>query len=111
LKRLGGGEYVQHRGTGLPVLRLDSVLPVSPVPSDAEEAFLLVPRSSSRDARDLVPGLLVWRIVDALEISTDFQAPLFEGPGLLGSAIIEGHMTTLLDPNHVIAAATPRRAS
>ncbi len=109
LRRLGGREYVEHRGSGLPVLRLESVLPVSRVPDDAEEAFLLVPRSAP--ATTVASGLLVWRIVDALDIPQTFDPPLFDGPGLLGSAVVDGCMTTLVDPCAIAIAAQPREAS
>lgn len=111
LRQLGGCEYVQYHGTGMPVLRLDSVLPVSRVPVDATEAFLVVPRSPSGAERRRVAALLVWRIVDALQVSAELDPPVLTAPGVIGSTIVDGQVTTLFDPVLVMAERLSRGAA
>jgi two-component system chemotaxis sensor kinase CheA len=100
---LGGQEFVKYRGAGLPVIRLDTHFPVTPVPSDSEEMFLIIPKdvqaSQPTAAR---AGILAHRIVDARDVSVQLHRPLFEGPGMKGSAIVDGNLTMFLDPVELV---------
>jgi len=101
LEQIGGRCYVKYRGQGLPVVRMDSCYPVSPVPADAEELFLIIPREEGRGATP-TGGILVWRILDALDLNVSLARPMFSGPGVKGSAIIDGTLTMFIDPSEFL---------
>jgi two-component system chemotaxis sensor kinase CheA len=101
--KLGGRDFVKYRGAGLPVVRLDRLYPVSAVPNDADEMFLIIPKEQG--GRVVRGGILVWRIVDALDVEVSLQRPLFAGPGLLGAALVDGNLTTFLDPGALLDSA------
>jgi len=109
LQRAGGKDYVCYRGVGLPLVRLEQFLPVGGVPDFAEEVFLLIPRMGSGRAAEPTAGILVWRILDAVDIELNLQPALFDGPGVRGSTLLEGVLTTMIDPLALVEFAQSRR--
>jgi two-component system chemotaxis sensor kinase CheA len=108
LQRSGGRDYVCYRGVGLPLVRLESFLPVTGVPDISEEVYLLIPRMEPGRAVDPTAGILVWRILDALDLELSLQRALFDGPGVKGATLVEGVLTTMLDPVQLVLFAHPR---
>lgn len=110
LECIGGHYYVKYRNQGLPVIRLESYYPVSSVPDNAEELYLIIPREAGA-ARTAEPtgGILVWKILDALDIDIELNRPMFTGPGIKGSAIVIDTMTMFMDPAELLAWATAER--
>ena len=86
------------------MIKMDSCYPVSAVPSDADELFLIIPREEGA-ARNASPtgGILVWRILDALDVNIALSHPMFTGPGIIGSAIVDGTLTMFMDPGELLA--------
>lgn len=109
MQRAGGKDYVCYRGLGLPLVRLEDYLPVTGVPEFAEEVFLLIPRMVPGRAVEPAAGILVWRIIDAVDLDLKIQEPLFDGPGVSGATLIDGVLTTILDPVALVHAAQPRK--
>jgi two-component system chemotaxis sensor kinase CheA len=109
LHRSGGKNYVCYRGVGLPLVRLEDVLPVGGVPEFADEVFLLIPRMARGRATEPSAGILVWRILDALDLDLALQAALFNGPGVRGATLLDGILTTFIDPVALIEAAHPNK--
>ena len=109
LRRAGSKDYVCYRGVGLPLVRLEAFLPVQGVPDFAEEVFLLIPRMVQGRAVEPSAGILVWRILDALDLELKLQDSLFEGPGVKGATLVDGILTTMLDPVALVQAANPRK--
>jgi two-component system, chemotaxis family, sensor kinase CheA len=104
LEHIGGRCYVKYRGQGLPVVKMDSCYPVSAVPKDADELFLIIPREDVGGANaSPTGGILVWRILDALDVNVALSRPMFTGPGIIGSAIVEGTLTMFMDPGELLA--------
>jgi two-component system, chemotaxis family, sensor kinase CheA len=86
---------VQYRNRILPLARLDSLLGL-PVEDDGELLQVVVQRGEGHDL-----GLVVGHIVDIVEENiTDLQKS--STPGILGSAIIHGHITDLIDTDNVL---------
>ncbi|MGC4070293.1 MAG: chemotaxis protein CheA [Polyangiaceae bacterium] len=108
LRRSGGRDYVCYRGVGLPLVRLESFLPVTGVPDIAEEVYLLIPRMEPGRAVEPTAGILVWRILDAMDLELSLQNALFEGPGVKGATLVDGVLTTMLDPVQLVVFAHPR---
>lgn len=109
LQRAGGKDFVCYRGVGLPLVRLEQHLPVGCVPDCADELFVIIPRMGGRYATEPTAGILVWRILDALDVELELQTALFDGPGVCGSMLLDGVLSTLLDPVALVEVAQPRK--
>jgi two-component system chemotaxis sensor kinase CheA len=109
VQRTGGKDYVCYRGVGLPLVRLENLLPVAGVPEFTDDVFLLIPRMIQGRAVEPAAGILVWRIVDAMDLDLSLQSALFDGPGVKGATLVDGVLTTMLDPIEVVSAAIQRK--
>ena len=92
IHRIGNREFITYRETGLPLIRLEHFLPVSPSPPDNKEIYLIVPRTDQTPA-----GIVASRIVDAIETDTRVESGNVKRPGLAGSAVVDGRVTLFLD--------------
>ncbi len=102
IERIGDREYLEYRGTGLPLLRLDRHLEVHPLPAEAPGLFLVIPKVPGGPPP---AGILITAILDALDVEVELKPLAFEGPGLLGSAMVGGHLTLFLDPVALVQEA------
>ncbi len=100
IERVGHMEFVQHRGRSIPLVRLESVLPVQPPTGMEQELFLLIPRSKKIEA-----GIVATRIIDTIESSAVPDPGQVQRPGLLGSSILNGKMTLFLSTDELLASA------
>lgn len=108
---IGTREFVEYRGEGLPLVRLDHHLPVRPLPNDREDFFMVIPKASGPTADHRPPaGILMASILDALDVEVELKPVDFEGPGLLGSAVVNDHLTLFLDPTALAQAAIGGRS-
>ena len=99
IEQIGSREYIEYRGEGLPLVRLDRYLEVRPLNEDLEELFLVIPKIPGQSSTTRPPaGILISEILDALDVEVELKAVEFSGPGLLGSAVVQGHLTLFLDP-------------
>jgi two-component system chemotaxis sensor kinase CheA len=97
----GGHRYMQYRGGTLRLLALEEVAHVAPR-EDTETLAVLVFTTGGREV-----GLMVSRIIDVLEAEVTFDSVTFRQPGILGSAILMGRTTLLVDLFGLVAAALP----
>ncbi|BDU73379.1 chemotaxis protein CheA [Mesoterricola silvestris] len=103
---IGEREYIEYRGEGLPLLRLDRHLEVRPLDRNLEELFLVIPKVPGQDSTARPPaGILISEILDALDVEVELKQVEFQGPGLLGSAVVQDHLTLFLDPVNLLRAA------
>ena len=93
IERVGGREWMQYRGEGLPLLRLASVLPVEEIAGDPSELFVLIPRGSAHS------GILAGRILDTIETELALQREADDPPTVSGRAVVNGRLTLVLDPD------------
>jgi two-component system chemotaxis sensor kinase CheA len=96
--RIGEQEYMDYRGESLPLIRLDRYLSVSPLPAESNEFHVIIPKTRNRPA-----GFLVSSILDTREVSPSFQETKTRGPGILGSAFLEGRLTLFLNAEEILA--------
>lgn len=97
---VGGREVVQYRGAILPLVRLDRLLGAMGG-FDPETLQVVV---HSQDGRGV--GLVVESIVDILADDDSLHSDL-DDMGLVGSAVLGGKVTELLDVRSAILAADP----
>jgi two-component system, chemotaxis family, sensor kinase CheA len=98
IHHVGEQEFMDYHGEGLPLIRLEQVLPVSPLNGELEELYVIVPKSAGHPA-----GILASRILDTME--TVLPAPDHHPPaqGLLGSSFLDGRMTLFLDAEGLLS--------
>src|SRR5712691_2756075 len=97
----GARRYMQYRGGTLRLLALEEVAHVTPR-AEAETLSVIVFATGGREI-----GLMVSSIIDVLEAEVVFDDMTFRQPGILGSAIIMGRTTLLVDLFGLVAAAFP----
>jgi two-component system chemotaxis sensor kinase CheA len=106
IEHIGEREYLEYRGEGIPLLRLDRYLEVRPLDPSLKELVLIIPKLSVEDGRQHPPvGILISSILDALDVEVELKTVEFEGPGLLGSAMVQDHLTLFLDPVPLVQAS------
>jgi two-component system chemotaxis sensor kinase CheA len=101
LERIGGSEVVQYRGEILPLVRLDRALQSVGRPADADRIQVVVCQHGGHTV-----GFVVTEIHDIVEEELAVRTPLDSG-GHQGSAVIDGHVTELIDVEHAICAVNP----
>ena len=106
IKVVGDQEYLEYRGHGLPLIRLEQYLPVRPLPADTETLYMIIPRHEDGvSGTGSAAGILVSRIVDAVDGEVNLREAERSGPGLQGTAIVNEQLTLFLDPGALIASA------
>jgi two-component system chemotaxis sensor kinase CheA len=108
VERVANRRVVQYRGQILPLLDVDAALGAAPerarlpgeeFPGDAEAVQVVVYARQERPV-----GLIVERILDIVEQDTDVRGPS-PRPGVECTAVIQGHVTELLDVEALVRAA------
>ncbi len=100
IQRVGDSEFMDYRGHGLPLVRLDRLIPVRPLPEDSSELYVIIPKTDRVKA-----GILASSILDTMETQTLTRPSENGHRGLSGSAFVEGKLTLFLDPEPLIRAA------
>jgi len=99
VERADGQEVVQYRGQILPLIRLSSVLGVEDAEGSADPMQVVVYSERGRSV-----GLVVDRILDIVETSLEAQRATARD-GIVASAVIQQHVTDLLNVHGIIRAA------
>jgi two-component system chemotaxis sensor kinase CheA len=99
VERIGGQEVVQYRGRVLPLVRLDSVYDAYGAES-AESDLLQVVVCGHEGA---LVGFVVRSILDIVDAELSVRSVLDSG-GRLGSAVVSGSVTELVDVAHAVGA-------
>lgn len=91
VEHVGSKQFVTLDGVPTRVIRLESFLSVSPS-EEHDEMFLLLPRN------DAMPvGVLFTAVVDTMGLDVALAKEAFRADGIVGSTVIRGKMTILLD--------------
>lgn len=103
---VGDREFVDYRGHGLPLLRLDRLLEVKPVPQHLKEVFVVIPKVLEKGSvTQAKAGIVISDIIDALDVEVELEDVKVKGPGVLGSAILQHNLTLFLEPLELLKAA------
>ncbi len=95
----GSHEVVQYRGDILPLVRLSEALGVATTSTANDTVEVVVHRHGDRQV-----GLVVSEILDVVDDHLSLDGTACR-PGLLGSAVIDGHVTDVVDVDTVVATA------
>jgi two-component system chemotaxis sensor kinase CheA len=98
IHHVGGREFMDYQGEGLPLIRLEQVLPVSPLNEESEELYVIVPKWDGQAA-----GILASRILDTMETAVPEHNRNDPVQGLLGSSFLDGRMTLFLDAQALLS--------
>lgn len=103
VERAGTSEVVQYRGRLLPLIRVAEFLGEFEAESDSESLHIIVASLDGVDA-----GLVVGRIDDIVQDHLTARRDA-TGPGILGSAVVNGRVTDLLDVVAILQSVAPAR--
>ncbi|MCA9000900.1 MAG: chemotaxis protein CheA [Planctomycetes bacterium] len=104
LRHMGYREYLQQADQAIPLLRLEEMLPVQAPDTASEVGYVLIPRST-----DWSVGIFATEIVDTLEACPDNEHGLVEGPGVTGTALLNGRLTVFLDMEELLENSNVER--
>ena len=102
IEMVGNKEFITIDGQSTLVLRLDSLLTVSPC-AENEEMFLILPKFINKPF-----GILMSHILDIEETHISLNTESYHEDGLLGTDIIRGHLTLFPDIFRLIELAEPQ---
>ncbi|WP_028579176.1 hybrid sensor histidine kinase/response regulator [Desulfogranum japonicum] len=102
VEEVGGRRVMQYRGGSLPLVSIDEVAMVQPLP-DQEDLLVIVFHLAGKDI-----GLLATGPIDAIEISADIDEITLQQTGIMGSAIIGGKTTMLVDIFEIVQTVNPQ---
>jgi two-component system, chemotaxis family, sensor kinase CheA len=98
IERLGRQRTMQYRGSSLPLATLGDVASVGDIDS-AQDLVVLVTASRGREV-----GLLGTMPVDVTSTQAAIDQTVHRQPGIVGSAIIDGRTTLIVDQHEVFKA-------
>jgi two-component system, chemotaxis family, sensor kinase CheA len=98
---LGNRRVLQYRNGSLPLVCVDDAAAVLPL-ADQHNLLVIVFRLAGRDV-----GLLACGPVDAVEVTTDIDTATLKQAGIMGSTIINGKTTMLVDVYELIESVHP----
>ncbi|MCS6267611.1 MAG: chemotaxis protein CheA [Vampirovibrio sp.] len=97
---VGSREFINYRGESLPLIRLEDHLSVRPSPSDAETAYMIVPKHGGGRA-----GIYATKILDTIETNVVLDSHIVSDSQVKGSAIIQDHLTLFLNTEVLLESA------
>lgn len=97
IELIGKQEFITYRNEGLPLIRLEKVLPVSPVPENTKELYIIIPKTNGSKA-----GIVASRILDVLDTDVAIQKDASTVSGLLGSGVVQGKLTLFLNVRELV---------
>jgi two-component system chemotaxis sensor kinase CheA len=101
IESVGGRKVIQYRGGTLPLYGIEEVAQVKPL-AETEELLVIVFLISGREIGFLATGPL-----DAIDTEIVVDETVLKQTGIMGSAIIGGHTTLMVDIFGLIEALNP----
>lgn len=102
IEQIGGRRVMQYRGGSLPLISIDEVASVLPL-DDRDDLLVIVFHLAGKDV-----GLLAIGPIDAIEIAADIDDVTLKQPGIMGSAIIGGRTTMLVNIFEITQISNPQ---
>jgi two-component system chemotaxis sensor kinase CheA len=102
MSEVGGRLAVAYRDSMLALLPINALVPASPVPADSQRLNAVVFKAYGREA-----ALLVSEILDIVEVSTAVDGATHLQPGVMGSVVIDGKISLILDVHGFVDQLLP----
>jgi two-component system, chemotaxis family, sensor kinase CheA len=101
IENVGGKRVMQYRGASLPLIAIEQVAQVKPL-ADKEDLLVIVFVLAGREI-----GLLATPPLDAIEQSLAIDDSTLKQTGIMGSSIISGHTTLIINIFGIVEAINP----
>lgn len=102
IQNSAGHEYIEYHGEQMRLLRLERCLPVQMPGGARETAYIIIPKQTR------VPvALLIDRVIDSKNIVVKLENTGLNLPGVLGSMILDGRITLILDLHAILKSGLP----
>jgi len=101
IEDMGGKRVMQYRGGSLALITVDDISSVHPL-ADQEDLLVIVFNICAKPI-----GLLAIGPIDAIEITSEIDGVTLKQPGIMGSIIIDGHTTMLVDVFEIVQTLFP----
>jgi two-component system, chemotaxis family, sensor kinase CheA len=101
IENVGGRRVMQYRGATLPLIAIEQVAQVKTM-AEREDVLVIVFVLAGREV-----GLLATPPLDAIEKALVIDDSTFKQPGIMGSAIIDGHTTLIINIFGIVEAINP----
>jgi len=101
IENVGGKRVMQYRGVSLPLIAIEQVAQVKPL-ADKDDLLVIVFVLAGREM-----GLLATPPLDAIEQSLTIDDSTLKQPGIMGSSIIGGHTTLIINIFGIVEAVNP----
>ncbi|SMF97680.1 two-component system, chemotaxis family, sensor kinase CheA [Methylomagnum ishizawai] len=102
IQNSAGHEYIEYHGEQMRLLRLEHCLPVQAPSGIRETAYIIIPKQTK------VPvALLIDRVIDSKNIVVKLENTGLKLPGVLGSMILDGRITLILDLHAILKSGLP----
>jgi two-component system chemotaxis sensor kinase CheA len=102
IEKVGGKEYLKIEDSSLRLLRMQDFMPVAGPLEDEEEVYVIIPKLVKHPM-----GIIAYECEDVITTRAVIDRENVKGPGMLGSAVIEGEMTVFLDIFGLFELAEP----
>ena len=99
IRKIGGREYTNLKGEGLPLVRLDRMLPINALSNKVKEMFVIIPKTDEGMA-----GIVASRIVDFFETDVTVKKEPDMPKEIVGSGMVGDQLTFFLDIDEVLAS-------
>jgi two-component system, chemotaxis family, sensor kinase CheA len=97
VERIGNHEFITYSGKALPLIRLETLLPVRPSPASPKELYVIIPKAGGCSV-----GIVASRIVDTFEVAPVVEKGAGMPRGFLGSTVLAGQITVFLDVEEIL---------
>ncbi len=101
IEQIGGKRVMKYRGGSLPLFSIDQVAQVQPL-TENESHLAIVFNLAGREL-----GLLATGPVDAVEMVMNVDGQTLRQPGIMGSMVIDGHTTLMVDIYELVQTLEP----
>lgn len=101
IEDMGGKRVMQYRGGSLALIRVDDISSVQPL-AEQDDLLVIVFNICAKPI-----GLLAIGPIDAIEITSEIDGITLKQPGIMGSLIIDGHTTMLVDVFEIVQTLFP----
>lgn len=101
IERVGNREFVTIDDISTRIIRLEECLHISSAP-EKEDMFLILPKVSPHPY-----GVLTSKLLDIGEFELELNRDSYKAPGVIGSAILQDHMTLILNQDKIAQIVEP----
>jgi len=103
IQYIAGKEYIEYRGEQMRLLRLENCLPVQKPNAYQAFATIIIPHRTKMPI-----ALLINKVIDTKNTVIKLENTAINTRGILGSMLLEGKITLMLDLHSILEAGEPK---